>query len=77
MNMLEPPPSKWRRQNDLSFLALAVLGLTGIVGGVGAGTPSLQSFKTREAFGEALTRYQKDIELKREFVLGGSQGTTD
>jgi hypothetical protein len=77
MNMLEPPPSKWRRKNVLSLLVLAVLGLTGIVGGVGAGTPSLQSFKTREAFGEALTRYQKDIELRREFVLGGSQGTTD
>jgi len=75
--MLALTPSKWGRKNVLTLLVLALLGLAGIVGGVGAPTPSLQSFKTREAFGEALTRYQKDIEHRRDFVLGGSQGTTD
>ncbi len=60
------------RRNFLFALVLAMLGLSGIVGGVGATTPSLQSFKTRETISEALARYREDIELRRDLVLGGS-----
>ena len=76
MNILAPP-SRWSRRNVLSVLALAMLALSGIRGGVGTATPSLQSFKTREAFSEALTRYQTDIELRRGLVLGDSKESTD